>query len=132
MPSDVEIVWSGFDAWNQGDLEAWLALADPGVVFQTAGMFPDFEPVYRGPEGMRSFWERIREPWDSLTAEIERVDAYDDAVVVSLRFFAEVAGAPRVTLPLTTAFQIRDGLIARMCTAATGDEALEGIRGDLS
>src|SRR6478736_718601 len=98
-------------------------MADPGIVFRTGGIFPDFEPVYRGREGMRSFWQQIREPWDTLRAQIEQVDEHHDALVVSLRFFAEAADAPPVTLPVITAFQIRDGLITRMVTAATPEEA---------
>jgi ketosteroid isomerase-like protein len=132
VSSDVEIVGAGFDAWNRGDLEVWLAMGDPRIVFRTGGIFPDFEPVYRGHDGMRSFWHQLREPWDSLRAQIERVDEHHDALVVWLRFFAEAADAPPVTLPVITAFQLRDGLITRMCTAATPDEALEGVRGDVA
>src|SRR4051794_28601107 len=66
MSANAEIIRAGFDAWNRGDLDEWLGFADPEIVFRPVGIFPDFSAEFSGHAGMRDFWSRLREPWDSL------------------------------------------------------------------
>jgi ketosteroid isomerase-like protein len=57
---NVEIVRSVYSAWSDGDLDALLAVCDAGVELVTSGAFPDLAPVYRGHDGLRTFWQSMR------------------------------------------------------------------------
>ena len=61
-----DVIRAALEAWNANDLDAWLGAAHPAIVFHTSGVFPDFDPVYRGHEGMTEFWRAMHEPWDEL------------------------------------------------------------------
>jgi hypothetical protein len=54
---------------------------------------------------------------------LDDVDESGDTVLVVLTFDARSSNAPPVTLTLTTAFRIRDGLVAGLATAPTAAEA---------
>ena len=65
MSANEDFVRAGFDAFNSGNREAWLAFADPDARFYTAGLFPDFDTVFRGRAGLAEFWDRFHEPGTS-------------------------------------------------------------------
>jgi ketosteroid isomerase-like protein len=54
---NVEVIRAIYAAWDARDLDALLELTDPDIEFRTSGYFPDFEPIYRGHQGLRSFWK---------------------------------------------------------------------------
>jgi ketosteroid isomerase-like protein len=84
---NVEIARRSYEAWNRGDLDAWLEAAHPDIEFRTAQLFSDTEGVYRGIDGMRKFWETFRDPWESIQIEIEHLDAIGDDRVLGLVWF---------------------------------------------
>src|SRR5829696_4228941 len=55
---NVEVIRGIYAAWDARDLDALLELTDSEIEFRTSGYFPDFEPIYRGHQGLRSFWKR--------------------------------------------------------------------------
>ena len=71
-PENVERYGRMSVAWQQGDLEAWLDDAQDGEL-RTSGEFPGFEPVYRGRDGMRAFWDLMRAPWRDFHTDIARI-----------------------------------------------------------
>ena len=68
-------------------------MVDPEV--QISSMLPD-APPYRGPAGVRAWWDRILTVFPDWHGEIERVRAFDDTVVTTLRAVAHGidSGAP--------------------------------------
>jgi len=119
VSANSDLIHRAFDAWNRNDVEEWLQAADPEIVFYPAGLFPDFDSVFHGRDGMMQFWDRLREPWDVLRAEVDSLDEEGDLVIVALRFLAHRDGAPAVDLALVTGFRIQDGLIIEMVTETT-------------
>ena len=125
-PEDVEAVRSGYDAWSDGDLDALLAVCDPEVELLTSGAFPDLAPVYRGHDGMRTFWQSMRVPWQSFNLEPERIVEGGDCAVVAVRFRAQGKDSGVVTeLRQGHAVWLKDGRIFKVSTRMSVDEALE-------
>ena len=46
--SNTDLLLAGYEAWNRGDCDAWLALLDPEIQIETSGVFPDLAPEYHG------------------------------------------------------------------------------------
>jgi ketosteroid isomerase-like protein len=116
-------------AWNRSDVDAWLALGEPEIELRTAGVFPDFEPVYRGREGMARLWRSLREPWDSLAVELEDVRVQGERALVTYTYFAEGGGSgASAEVRFFMVVDFRDGLITRMTVKSTLEEALEVLR----
>jgi ketosteroid isomerase-like protein len=59
------------DAWNSGDLTAFLDLWDEHAVWVPVSEHPDPEPLI-GREGVMSFAEQWMEPWDDYEVATER------------------------------------------------------------
>src|ERR1700737_391362 len=81
------------EAWNEGDLDAYLAVTDPALVFRTSGVFLPHDPVYRGHDGFRKFWETFHDSWERLDIDIARMEDLDDRVLALLSFHAVGRGS---------------------------------------
>ena len=88
MRTNSELLLAGYDAWNCDDCDAWLALLDPEIHIHTSGVFPDLSAEYRGPEGARKFWGQLREPWQTFSIEVERMEDEGDCAIAGIRFRA--------------------------------------------
>jgi ketosteroid isomerase-like protein len=86
VSANIDLARAGFDAWNRNDLDAWLQMLDSEIEFHPAGVFPDFEPAYRGHDGLGCFWRAIYEPWQELRVEIDYIEERADCVVVTVRY----------------------------------------------
>lgn len=133
MTTNEAFVRDGIAAFNSRDLAAWLATFHPSARFYPLDIFPDFDAVYDGHEGLAAFWDRWFEPWDQLPGELVRIDDEGDVVALDTRWIGEAAGAPPVEMPVGLALTVRDGLWTLMLAAPTGAEArdklLEIVRG---
>ena len=78
---NVELVRRIYEAYNRGDIEGMLALADPPPEFEfvpSGVLIPDLSRVQRGPEGLRRLVEVFSGEFDALQMEIhELIDAGD-------------------------------------------------------
>jgi ketosteroid isomerase-like protein len=74
MSKNSEVIRTGYEAWNRDDRDAWLDVLHPAAEFQTSGVWPDFDPVYRGKQGLAEFWRRMHEPWQEFRIDIEELD----------------------------------------------------------
>lgn len=125
-PEDVDAVRSGYSAWSDGDLDALLAVCDPRVELLTSGVFPDLAPVYRGHDGMSTFWQSMRVPWQSFNLEPERIVEGGDCAAVAVRFRAQGKDSGVVTeLRQGHAVWLKDGRIFKVSTHTSFDEALD-------
>jgi ketosteroid isomerase-like protein len=123
----LELARIGFDAWSRGDLEALLATLDEDVEFWTSGVFPGLEPVYRGHDGMRKFWDDFRSPWQSLRIMMDDIRERGDRIVALYRF--EAVGRDGLTLQREGAnvITLRDGIAIRIDAHASWKTALEAV-----
>jgi ketosteroid isomerase-like protein len=132
MSKDSELVLAAYEAWNRGDLDGWLKALHPEVELTTSGVFPDFEPVYRGHKGLTEFWHQLREPWEVFHIEVEEIDD-DEFVAVTLRFRAKgVDSGVKVDMRFGNAIRISDGLAIEIVTRRTVEEARLALRGTRS
>jgi uncharacterized protein len=120
-----EIARAGYEAWSRGDLEAMLAMLDEDVEFWTSGLFPGLEPVYRGHDGIRRYWEDFRSPWRSLRIEIDHFRQQGDQVVVLGTFEAVGRDGLTVHRQAANVLTLRNGLAIRITAHATWEAALE-------
>jgi ketosteroid isomerase-like protein len=119
---------ASIDAWNRGDLDAWLELA--ADEWQTTATFPGIEPVYRGREGMRAIWDYLRGPWESAASiqiDVDRVEDLGDTVLVltTLRGRGEQEGA-ETTMQVGYVLTDEDGFL-RLRNYLSWDEALRAV-----
>jgi ketosteroid isomerase-like protein len=122
---NVEIERKVIDAFNRGDLDAWLGFLSPEVVWESLPL-PGFRDVYRGRAEAREWIELLLEVFD-FHLEIDEITALsDDRVLMA----ASTRGRGRGSgLPLERqsweVLWLADGLITRRQVFWTRDEALE-------
>ena len=83
-----EVLRAIYDAWNRDDLEDGLRSLHPDIEWRSSGVFPGFEPVYRGHAGVTEYWRTLKEAWDYFTIEIEEMITAGAKVVTAVRFDA--------------------------------------------
>ena len=126
MAAHVDLVLAGFDAWNRQDLEGFLATLAPDVEFWTSGVFPDFDPVYRGHAGIAEFWRRLHEPWDTLRTDPEAIEELGDWVVYVFRFRAKgTSSGVDVDLRFANAIHVLNDRGVQIVARRTLEEARE-------
>src|SRR4051812_7591779 len=130
MPSNQELLDAVVESWERQDLEAWLATCQPDAVLHTALLFPDFEPAYRGHDGLREFWRTLQEPWDTLRIRVVRMtELSDDEIVVEYHFVGEGGASGASTdLRLFNAVRLRDGLTSQLFARLTFEDAEAALR----
>jgi len=81
-------------AYNEGDWDAALRGMDPNVVFDVTRVAPDGE-VYRGYEGVKTFWRMLRDVFGELRNEPEEVLDNGDRLFtrIRLRSTGQTSGA---------------------------------------
>ena len=129
MSANRELILAAYDAWNRRDLDAWLAACDPDVVIDLPGLFPDFEPEYRGHDGLRRFWEQLHEPWESFRIDVESLEGDGDLFVADIRFRAKGAGSgANADMRYGQGFRLRDGRATLIVARGTPEEAARDLR----
>jgi ketosteroid isomerase-like protein len=124
---NVEIVREAVEAFNGGNFDAALERVHPDVEWQTPNVFPD-AGTYRGPEGVREFFETWLDTFQGFRLHLEKcVPAGDQRVLAALRVSGEGAESG-VWVESPTFFQLfefRDGQVIRTRMFQTESEALE-------
>jgi ketosteroid isomerase-like protein len=129
MSSNSELIRASYGTWNHDDLDAWLRTVHPDIEFRTSGVFPDFDPVYRGREGVAAFWREMHQPWEKFRIDIERMDEHGDGFVLTLRFRATgVDSGVDVDMRFANAIRVRDGLLIEIISRRTAEEAGEALQ----
>jgi ketosteroid isomerase-like protein len=82
---NVESVYRGVEAFNRRDFDAFLALTDPDVEYTSRLVEVEGGGPYRGPDGVRDWWENIFGIWSEVSAEIEEVRDLGDVTVTRIR-----------------------------------------------
>ena len=74
---NVEVVRKQIDAFNRGDLDAWLGCLSPEVAWESLPLV-GFREVYRGRPEAREWLELLVEDFEEAHLEIEEITALSD------------------------------------------------------
>jgi ketosteroid isomerase-like protein len=130
MPeSDLELVRQGFEALRDGDFEDLLPLIHPEFELTTPPALAAEPDTYRGPEGMRRYFESFYEAMDQVTFEPDEFIEVGDRVVVpsTLRTRGRTTGI-ETEQRVVQVWQVKDRLAYRVEVYATVKEAMESLR----
>ena len=123
---NVELVRRAYELWNHNETDEFLESAHPDLVYTTSGVFPGFDPVYRGREGLAQFRETMLEAWESFHIEPTQLSPHGDWVIAALRFVGRgKASGVEVDIEFHHAVHIRDGLMDRLLSTPDRSKALE-------
>lgn len=129
MPGKVEIVRTSIESWSRGDHDAALAFADAEIEWRNSGAVPDVEPVYSGVEGVKTFWRLWRQPWSSLSLELDRVVQLDpDHLLALVHFDGFGRDGIRVSREFGQLFTFRGEAIVRFESFASWEDALTAAK----
>jgi ketosteroid isomerase-like protein len=124
---NVEVVLSSLEAWNRGDLSAWLESLAPDVVVAFPPEVPEPGP-FHGREEVREWAEGFVLSWNNYSIEIEKLVEVDDRVVVVAR---ESGRGKESGVPFEGrdgfVFRIRDGKIIELRNYAKPAAAFEAV-----
>jgi ketosteroid isomerase-like protein len=128
---NVERIREATDAFNRGELDAWVACLSPDVVWESLSV-PGFREVYRGRAEAREWIEGVIELFKSAHIEAERItELSDDRLIVD---FVRTGRGRASDLPVAmhdwSVLWFAEGLITRRQGFRTRNEALEatGLR----
>ena len=85
--SDVDALRRSYEALNEGDIEACLAVLAPDAVWRESTELPGATEV-RGREEIRRFLDEFLEPWAEIHQEIEDVRVEGDRIALLIRLKA--------------------------------------------
>jgi ketosteroid isomerase-like protein len=82
---NVELAFRMYDAFNRRDIDAFLALCDPGGEFISRIVELEGGGSYRGHDGVRSWWENLLGVFPDFSSEIEEVRDLGAVTVARVR-----------------------------------------------
>ena len=114
-----------------GDLD--LSAVDPDIEWDAsrlADMIPDLAEVYRGHDGVRTYWRRWLDAWKGLEFKVEGLrDAGDDVVLLirDQRQTGRHSGIVTALPPYAMVFTVRSGKLVRWRTFPNQESALKAV-----
>jgi ketosteroid isomerase-like protein len=126
------LIRSGHDAFNRGDLDAFIDVWDEECEYQPAWELDMAgEDSFRGHEGIRRWWQEMSDAWSDWETEVHEVRAVGDQVFISvtLRARGRLSGA-RMEATFFQAITLRAGKVLTLREFADRRTALEaaGLR----
>jgi ketosteroid isomerase-like protein len=127
--SNLELVRQGFVDLNERGVEAMLPLFDPEFEVTTPPGLAAEPDTYRGPEGIRRYFDSFYEAMDEVHFEPTGFDEVGELVVVevTLRARGRTSGI-EAEQHVALVWRLRDGKAIRLDVYASPDEALEAAR----
>jgi ketosteroid isomerase-like protein len=125
---DVELITRMLRGWNSGDVETLLEVFDRDVEVRPALRTFLASMVYRGHDGVRTWFEETNEPWAEMQAEPERfIDAGGRTVVVIALHARVPGGHVDVGARIAHVVTVRDGRIVQLDGYDDPDAALAAV-----
>jgi ketosteroid isomerase-like protein len=135
---NVELVRDLLEAFQRRDHERAFDFYDPDIEWDASRIeesIPDLGGIYRGHDGVRTYWRRWLSAWSDLEFEIQDVrDGERDEVVALIRNqrqWGRHSGIATELPPYGIVFTIRGGKVVRWRSYSDQQSALEaaGLRG---
>jgi uncharacterized protein len=122
---NVELLRSGYDAFNRGDLDAVFKLLDPEIELVTADRVP-FAGTYRGHDDVRDLLRDQQEVFGEITMEPYEFFEAGDRVVAFVRQRArgQTSGA-EIEIVVGHLWTVRDGRAVHFEGFPEREKALE-------
>ncbi len=128
VPSNSELLLTGYEAWNHDDLDGYLALLHPDVRISTSGLFPGLAAEYVGRERAATFWRQMHEPWERFRIDVEHIEDEGEWAIAALRLRARGADSGvDVDMRFGMAMRAGDGLGIEFLNRSSFDEARTAI-----
>lgn len=130
---NVAIVRELFELFAKRDHERAFAYYDPEIEWDATGMremLPDLANVYRGHDGVRTYWRGWLSAWSDLDFELEDVlDAGDEvvAMVGHQRVWGRHSGIEIEMPPYALVFTFHDGKVVRWRSFPDQESGLEAV-----
>ena len=123
---NVEVVRKATDAVNRRDLDAFVALLSPDVVWEVNPELPGLREVHRGRAEVRELIEGLFEIGESSHVAVEITDLSDDRVFAETVLTARGTGSGvPVELRYWQVLSVTEGKITRRRIFMERHEALE-------
>jgi ketosteroid isomerase-like protein len=128
---NVEVVRRSVLGWNERGVDALTENLDPGVEWHPPreSMNPG---IYRGPHGVRTYFDRLSEVMEEQRVEsVDVIDVDDDRVIAVVKAFAKTSHfAGEVEMNWAWLMTLHDGLATHVETFTDKAQALEaaGLR----
>ena len=131
MTEQTELVRSGYDAFNRGDIEGSLTVLHPEIEWHTYIVPGPGGGTYRGHDGVRELWSDARRIFGDFKNIPEEVMEVGERVVAFVRVegVGRESGVP-VEARIAHLYDFRDGKIARVQSFEDRDEALRLAGGE--
>lgn len=129
---NVELVRRVYGAWGRREMDAVFAALDPEIEWHVAGLASaqlDFDPLYSGHDGVRSFFREWLSAWETPSFQYEDfIDAGEQVVVVlSQRMRGRTSGIEAELNSYAQVVTVREGKFVRAEFFTTRAEALEAV-----
>jgi ketosteroid isomerase-like protein len=126
--ANVEIVRSAFNAIRRRDIDALLALYDPGIEFLPLTGTRVERGGYAGHSGVRSYFDEAAEIWEEMRPYADTMRPVGDHVVVLGGCAVRgITSGVESDDPMAWVITLRDGKIVRHRGYHTAEEALEAV-----
>jgi uncharacterized protein len=126
--TNVETLSSAYEALNEGDVEAALAVLDSDAKWVEHSSLPE-AGTYSGRDSIRAFLAGFLDSWDEFHQEVEHLEEAGDRVAVVLRSFARGRGSGvEVQARYAHVWTMRQGSGVRVDTYQDIDEGLQALR----
>jgi ketosteroid isomerase-like protein len=127
---NVEIVRGIIDAHERGDTDAVFSKYDPEIEWHLSTVFAsasEFDPVYYGHDGVRTFWRTWFSAWEQASFDYEEfIDAGDSVVtILSQHVRGRASGIELDWESYGQIWTVRNGKIVRVEFVRNRSEALE-------
>jgi ketosteroid isomerase-like protein len=124
---NVEAVRRSLEAWNRGDVDAWLQPSHPDIewISEVAQRVEGSETVYRGQAELRRYWEDWHSLWE-VKIHICELRERDDIVVAlgRIQTRGEASGID-LDRPIAYVFEFDKGAARRVRSYFDQQQALE-------
>jgi ketosteroid isomerase-like protein len=122
---NIELVQRSIAAYNRRDFEAMRGMNHPDIQLDWSASRGLETGIYRGADEVMRFYENFLETFEQVDIEPDRIIESGDSVVVPNT--AHIRGRDGIETVARSAFvfEVRDGLIARICLYQETREALE-------
>jgi len=119
------IAETAFRALNTGDLDSFLTVVADDVEFTS--MILEVEGMtFRGRDGVRAWWQTVREAFEGMHWELLDLVESDGKAVAKLRAAADLGGG-RVDQMVWQAATFRDGKLTWWAFFRSEEEALRAL-----